>query len=135
MRAILVFSVGLGLCSTPALVDAQHVSRIQFEHYRHASSWSLSRVDSRTFKARGAEAYSRQVADTVTGDHRWEGVVLGGLLLGIGTAIVGNRLCNEDNIAEKKCFGPTVGYGLVGATVGVVTGGLIGSAIPKKGKE
>jgi hypothetical protein len=65
-------------------------------------------------------------------DYRWEGLVIGGLLLGATAAYVGNRLCNDDNIADKRCTGATVGGFFVGATVGVVTGGLIGSAIPKR---
>ncbi|MGH9959286.1 MAG: hypothetical protein ACREBC_19540 [Pyrinomonadaceae bacterium] len=68
--------------------------------------------------------------DTVERDHRWEGLVIGGLLLGSGAAYVGNRLCNDDNIAERHCTGSTVGSGLVGAVVGSVTGGLMGARSP-----
>jgi hypothetical protein len=80
--------------------------------------------------ARGPRAINLGI-DTVDRDYRWEGVVIGGLFLGVAAAYLGNRLCDEDNIADKRCTGATLGGFSVGATVGVVTGGLIASAIPK----
>ena len=66
-------------------------------------------------------------------DHRWEGLAVGAIALGAVGAILGNRLCADNNSAGASgCLGSTVGVGLVGATVGGVFGIFIGSAIPKR---
>lgn len=65
-------------------------------------------------------------------DHRWEGVVIGGLVLGVGMAIVGSQTCEDSGSGGGGCFRTTVGFGLLGGTVGVVVGGIAGSLIPKR---
>jgi hypothetical protein len=69
-------------------------------------------------------------ADSAHRDYRWEGLIIGGLALGVLGAVVGNGLCHDDT-SDEHCAGSTILYGLVGATVGGVTGGLIGASIPK----
>jgi hypothetical protein len=69
-------------------------------------------------------------ADSAHRDYRWEGLIIGALALGVGGALAANGLCHDDS-SDKDCTGSIVGYFLVGATVGGVTGGLIGAAIPK----
>lgn len=62
-----------------------------------------------------------------TGDHRWDGIILGGVGLGLGGMLVGSQLCE----AREDCSGTTVLFGLLGATVGSVIGGFIGASVPK----
>jgi hypothetical protein len=65
-------------------------------------------------------------------DHRWEGLVAGATLLGVGLAVMTNGLCQDpDGGHEGGCLGPTLGAGLVGATIGGVAGGLLGTLVPK----
>ena len=56
-------------------------------------------------------------------DYRWEGLVVGGALVGFLGATLGGGLCGSDDSAAE-------GF-LIGATVGGVTGGLLGTLIPK----
>jgi hypothetical protein len=65
-------------------------------------------------------------------DYRWEGLVAGATLLGVGLAVMTNGLCQDpDGGHEGGCLGPTLGAGLVGATIGGVVGGLLGTLVPK----
>lgn len=65
-------------------------------------------------------------------DHRWEGVAIGGGAFGLTAALLRASWCNQDNsAATENCVGTSVLWGLMGATVGTVVGGFIGSAIPK----
>jgi hypothetical protein len=63
---------------------------------------------------------------TPTPDYRWEGAAVGAIGLGLFGAVLGNGICEVEN-----CTGATVLFALGGAVVGGVTGGLIGSFIPK----
>jgi hypothetical protein len=53
-----------------------------------------------------------------------QGAVAGGLLLGTAAAVVRAALCDRG----ESCTGPTIIWGLMGATVGAVAGGLIAGA-------
>jgi hypothetical protein len=64
-------------------------------------------------------------------DYRWEGAVVGGITLGVGLAVLTSGMCDSDS-GTSHCGLLMVGAGLVGGTVGVVTGGFIGSLIPKR---
>ncbi|HXF96113.1 MAG TPA: hypothetical protein VNI61_08410 [Gemmatimonadales bacterium] len=64
-------------------------------------------------------------------DHRWEGVVIGGVSLGIAGAIIAHGFCDYEGGRRSGCFGRTVAGGLVGAAAGAGLGGLIGGLIPK----
>lgn len=64
-------------------------------------------------------------------DHRWEGLVLGAIGVGLVGAVMADALCTPDS-ASDGCTGPVIGTGLVSAVVGGVLGGFIGSAIPKR---
>lgn len=66
-------------------------------------------------------------------DYRWEGVLIGGLLLGVGGAVVGWGACSE--LGGDGCLYPTVGLGLVGGLIGAVVGGFVGGSIPKRSKR
>lgn len=66
-------------------------------------------------------------------DYRWEGLAVGGTLVGALGAVAGNGFCSHDDSAVKRsCLLPTVEGFVVGALVGGVTGGLLGSAIHKQ---
>lgn len=62
-------------------------------------------------------------------DYRWEGALIGGLSLGVGMSLVGLGVCSD--LGGDGCLVQTLGFGLMGATVGVVVGGLVGSLVPK----
>ena len=65
-------------------------------------------------------------------DHRWEGLVVGGLLVGALGAALGDAFCGQDETLNKpSCVGPIIEGFAVGAVVGGVTGGLLGGLIPK----
>lgn len=65
-------------------------------------------------------------------DHRWEGVVIGGLGLGLFGLTVASSFCGDrDSGRSGGCLLPTVEGFLIGATIGTVVGGIIGGAIPK----
>lgn len=68
-------------------------------------------------------------------DHRWDGVLIGGLALAAAGAFVGHGLCQNSDTVDKHCTGAAVGGALVGGTIGVVVGGLIGSLIPRGSQE
>jgi hypothetical protein len=65
-------------------------------------------------------------------DHRWEGVVVGGVVLGLAGVVVASSFCDHDGQQQDNCAYRVVGSGLVGAVIGTVVGGLIGGLIPKK---
>lgn len=66
-----------------------------------------------------------------TPDHRWEGLAIGALVLGVGGAIAGSQLCHLSDSANQHCARTTIGLGLLGVVAGGITGGLIGGSIPK----
>jgi hypothetical protein len=123
------------MCCTGGNLAAQQLPGTSFPSYAlPASSWqSESGRGPRPVLARELRAISFAV-DTIDRDYRWQGVVIGGLLLGAATGYVANGFCNQGNRdlgRDKGCTGPTVLGFFFGATIGVVTGGLIGSAIHK----
>jgi hypothetical protein len=67
---------------------------------------------------------------TRTRDHRWEGLAVGAALVGVSMGVVGHDLCKSDS-QNRSCFGTTVGFTLLGATVGGVVGGFLGRMFPK----
>jgi hypothetical protein len=56
-----------------------------------------------------------------------EGAIAGGVGLGIVGAVPRSSSCSE----SSNCTTSVIGTGLIGPLIGVVIGGLIGSAIPK----
>jgi hypothetical protein len=66
-------------------------------------------------------------------DHRWEGAIIGAAALGAGGAVLRAAWCGNDDSASapRDCTGTTIVWGLMGATVGAVAGGLLGSAFKK----
>lgn len=66
-----------------------------------------------------------------TPDYRWEGLVVGAVLMGVGGAYLGARLCHLADTGEPHCFRTAVGLGLLGAFGGGIIGGVIGGMIPK----
>jgi hypothetical protein len=64
-------------------------------------------------------------------DHRWEGMAIGALSLGLLGAIAGSQLCHVSDSSNQHCTRTAVELGLLGAFVGGITGGLIGGTIPK----
>ena len=49
------------------------------------------------------------------------GALIGALALGTTAAVIRASMCERG----ESCTGPTIGWGLMGATVGAVVGGLV----------
>ncbi len=65
-------------------------------------------------------------------DYRWEGLVVGGVVVGVFGAALGGGLCGyDDSASQPNCLWPTIEGFMLGALIGGVTGGLLGSLIPK----
>src|SRR5439155_10271870 len=64
-------------------------------------------------------------------DYRWEGVLIGGGGLGLLGGVGGFVWCNQEN--SHSCGLLALGTGAFMGTIGVVVGGIVGSAIPKHG--
>ena len=64
-------------------------------------------------------------------DHRWEGMAIGALSLGLIGAIAGSQLCHVSDSSNQHCARTAVELGLLGVFAGGITGGLIGGTIPK----
>jgi hypothetical protein len=64
-------------------------------------------------------------------DYRWEGLAIGAIAVGVFAAYVVNGVCNDPDNGGGGCAVPTAEGLLFGATVGGVTGGLLGTLIPK----
>jgi outer membrane lipoprotein SlyB len=94
----------------------------------------------------GPPVFAPFVADLATGatvsrpvrlfppapDYRWEGLVVGGVIVGALGAMLGGGFCGyDDSAVNKNCTWQTIEGFVIGALVGGVTGGLLGSAIPK----
>lgn len=79
-----------------------------------------------------ATAHFRK-ASAATNDYRWEGLIIGGVAVGLFGAALGASFCGYGNASgdDGGCFTQTLGGGLMGALVGGVTGGLIGSQISR----
>ena len=50
-----------------------------------------------------------------------KGALVGALALGTTVALIRASMCERG----ESCAGPTIGWGLMGATVGAVVGGLV----------
>lgn len=64
-------------------------------------------------------------------DYRWEGIVVGGVVLGVGSAVLFHGFC-DDGQGRASCALRAIEGALIGAVVGAGVGGLIGGLIPKK---
>lgn len=54
------------------------------------------------------------------------GALIGALVLGTAMAVVGSQSCE----ANESCTGTTIGFGLIGATIGAVVGGILADRLP-----
>jgi hypothetical protein len=64
-------------------------------------------------------------------DHRWDGLVIGAVILGASGVFLGSRLCQLSDGVDKHCVRAAVGLGALGAFGGGIIGGLVGGSIPK----
>ena len=64
-------------------------------------------------------------------DYRWEGVLIGGVALGILGGAYGAAMCSYDNAAAVECFGIVAATTLLAGLTGAIAGGLLGGLIPK----
>ena len=66
-------------------------------------------------------------------DHRWEGVLVGGIAGGVGGVIVAVNMCDYHSDAPTGCMlGGGILALIIGGVLGGGLGGLIGGLIPKK---
>jgi hypothetical protein len=110
---------------------AQQISRPTFPTYQ--SAWGRAGIANHHLDHATSDLvilkHNTAVLDDAR-DYRWEGLVIGGAVLGVAAALVGHSLCTDDT-ADKSCTRATIIPGLVGMTAGAVTGGLIGSSVHK----
>ena len=64
-------------------------------------------------------------------DHRVEGALIGGLVLGIGGALLASAVCSTSDAADKNCGASTLKTGLLLGAAGALTGALVGRLFPK----
>ena len=64
-------------------------------------------------------------------DHRWEGLAIGAISVGLVGVVMADALCTPDS-GTDSCAGPVIGTGVVGALIGGVIGGMVGLGIPKR---
>jgi hypothetical protein len=63
-------------------------------------------------------------------DYRWEGMIVGAVVLGVATAYFANALCGIAD--ESDCTSVVLGSLLLGGFGGGILGGLLGGLIPKE---
>jgi hypothetical protein len=63
-------------------------------------------------------------------DHRWEGLLVGAVTLGLLSGVTVVYWCNHAD-THYSCVYPTIAATVGGATLGAVIGGFIGTAMPK----
>lgn len=110
MRTCLWAALLIGPWCPPAAAHAQSTGggpRIE-------ASWVISSSLSTPAPA----AASRHRAALSRGE---KGALAGALALGATAAVIRASMCESGD----SCIGPTIGWGLMGATVGAVLGGLI----------
>jgi len=74
-----------------------------------------------------ADTVQRQIQST----HWKEGALVGGVLGGLGGALLGHALCTQSEQANKNCTGATVIGAVLSAVVLAIPGALIGGQFPK----
>jgi len=105
----------------PAALSAQRLTP-DWSHYKAADTWLQPPA------AAGAAVVKFGHPD----DYRWEGALVGGIGFGVFGVMLANSLCGYDETTPRhSCFLRAVEGLLVGGTVGVAGGGLIGGLIPK----
>jgi hypothetical protein len=122
-----LFALSL-IARSPSLAQEPHV----IEGPAASEVWGSSLQPVEDFQLDAPSSPQGRVRLPTAPDYRWEGLVAGAILLGVGLAVMTNGLCQDpDGGHEGSCLGPTLGAGLVGATIGGVVGGLLGTLIPK----
>ena len=114
------FAIAMALLLVPAIGSAQRLSP---EFARLAEPWS--------------EASVTRAATAVFGhpdDYRWEGLVLGGVVVGVLGAAVASGFCGDPDAGSgsQNCVVQGFLGFLVGATAGGVVGGMIGTIFKKE---
>ena len=64
-------------------------------------------------------------------DHRYEGAIVGGLVFGIGGALITAAVCSSSDDMDKHCTRSTILGGVVLGGLGALAGALIGGLFPK----
>ena len=134
MRTQLPWLIALNMVSWPlATLSGQRLTPpLEMTNVGNLNSRCLASISSVCVKTLVAGSYGNLNGLRQAKDHRWEGVAIGAGALGLTAAVLRASACGRDDSATRdSCLGPTAIWGLMGATVGAVVGGLIGSAIPK----
>ena len=98
----------------------------------HFASWEPATGTSVVFPG----PFTADTARVRSGDHRIEGTVIGGVLLGAVGAWLGHEICQGGaqpaaGGGDSSCSGATIGSGLIGAIIGGTIGYFIGKSTPK----
>ena len=101
-------------CASPALAQRAHDPFPRFAP-TYSSAWGQSVPE------------SPGVTFGHPDDYRWEGMIAGGVVLGVASLALTSAMCSDDS--GGGC--PFVVATVSGVTAGAVIGGLIGATIPK----
>jgi hypothetical protein len=113
LRLLPVFAM---LSLAPQLLTAQNASQTVAE--RSWTTWKPPALDTTTASVKKG-----------TPDYRWEGAIVGGVVVGALGGITAGGICSDNG--GDSCGLRAAGGVLFGGVVGVVVGGLIGSLFPK----
>lgn len=86
--------------------------------------WSASRLDTSAGGSGGL--YRVGNLQSSAPNRQVRGALIGAVVLGTAMAVVGSQQCE----ANESCTGTTIGFGLIGATVGAVIGGILADLLP-----
>lgn len=77
------------------------------------------------------EAQPDPVARQIQPTYWKEGALVGGVLGGLGGALLGNAICTQTERPDKNCTGTTVIGAVLAAAILAIPGALIGGQFPK----
>lgn len=83
------------------------------------------------FAVSAAQPRAAAVAFGHPKDHRLEGAIVGGVVVGAGLALFSNALCGLGDEPASQCAGLVFEYFLLGGAIGGLLGALVGSTFPK----
>ena len=109
------------IIAIPGLMLLTHAFAVQAQVVRLPDPWKPPQL----------VAHS-SVTDRMRGprpDLRWPGTVVGAAGLGLATGLTAAAVCGNSENGPRDCTGPTVGYTLLGVSVGAVAGHFLGRLI------
>lgn len=121
MRSLLLIA-SLVLWPTPGAAQTLPLSA--------ASSPLFASIQAPRWRA-ALEAQPDTVERQIQPTHWKEGALVGGVLGGLGGALLGHAICTQSEQPDKNCTGTTVIAAVLSAAVLAIPGALIGGQFPK----